>query len=288
MNNGYRNDERMNARRSFPVHALVILALLGLAIVSSGCIKTVQNTIVPTPSPEVTPVASNTEIPEVLPKAVAVPEMPVAELAPSKSAAVEEVAPDLTPDPYPVIHGTRLNQTLKEDPVYYGPYEFEKTYTFRGNATALRVNVAEGPLYFIYIVTPQNDCMLNPDSCRGDKTKPVNRPYLTITVRDNQTHEIVADDGYGREYTSDTGNYEFIISGKTTDGLLSSGGSESTNIVTPGPRVIRVYREGTFDITLEGNFLDVDVKVKTGATASGAIAAATTTAAPESPEEERW
>ncbi|AGB01964.1 hypothetical protein [Methanoregula formicica] len=281
----------MNAKRPSPFHALAILALLALVVVSSGCIKTLQSAMDPVPPTDTTPVAPGDDVAGTIQESQPAPAqaiVTVAELTPSKSAAVEEVAPVLTPDPYPIIHGSQLNQTLKVDPVYSGPYEFEKTYVFRGNATGLRVNVAEGPLYLIYIVTPQNDCLLEPESCRGEKTKPVSRPYLTITVRDNQTHEIVAEDGYGREYSSDTGDYEFILMSKNTDGLLSSGGEIGTNTVTPGPRVLRVFREGVFDITFEGNFLDVDLKVKTGAAASGVSASATPVPALDIPEEEWW
>lgn len=283
----------MKAKRPTLFHTLVILALLALVVVSSGCIKTLQNTMDPLPPTDTTPVVQGNEgaggTPQTQPAPVR-PEVIVAELTPSKSAAVEEVAPVLTPDPYPILHGIQLNQTVKANPVYTGPYEFEKTYVFRGNATGLRVNVAEGPLYLIYIVTPQNDCLMSPGSCRGDKTKSVNRPYLTITVRDNQTHEIVAEDGYGREYSSDTGNYEFILESKNTmDGLLSSGGAIGTNTVSPGPRVLKIFREGIFDITFEGNFLDIDLKVKTGASASGTNAGSASSPAPEIPEEEeRW
>lgn len=283
----------MNAKRPSHFPALGILALLILVVISTGCIKMLPITTDPVPTPDIIPAASGNEVTGIIPETQPVSVQAVAtvaELTPLKSAAVEEVAPILTPDPYPIIHGSQLNQTLKEDPVYSGPYEFEKTYVFRGNATGLRVNVAEGPLYLIYIVKPQNDCLLSPETCRGDKAKSVNRPYLTITVRDNQTHDVIAEDGYGREYSSDTGNYEFILESKNTmDGLLSSGGAIETNTVSPGPRVLKVFREGIFDITFEGNFLDVDLKVKTGATASGASVSPTPEPGSEIPEEEeRW
>lgn len=282
----------MTPNRASPLPFLILVALLGLLVIACGCVKMVQNSVDPVPTPEITESVSETNYTTAVPLPPAQPAVPVAELTPLKSAAVEEVAPFLTPDPYPIIHGTQLNQTMKKDPVYTGPYEFEKTYVFRGNEVkCLRVNVAEGPLYLIYVVSPQNDCLMSPESCRGDKTKSVNRPYLTITVRDNQTREIVAEDGYGREFSSDTGNYEFILESKNMDGQLSSGGAIGTNTVSPGPRALKVYREGTFDITFEGNFLDVDVKVKTGATpasASGTISAGATSSPEEVPEEVRW
>jgi hypothetical protein len=280
-----RRTEKMNAKRKFPFHALVILALLALVVVSSGCIKTLQNTMEPVPATDNAPVVPDGEGTAALPETRPVPvqaEVIVAEMTPVKSDTVQEISPDLTPDPYPIIHGTRINQSWVNNTIYYGPYEFEKKYTLRGNATALRVNVAEGPLYVIYVVTPQNDCLVSPGSCKGDLLKPVNRPYLTITVRDNQTHDIIAEDGYAREYSSDIGDYEFKIESR------DDAGNTVTSTTEPGPRVLKVYREGTFDITFEGNFLDVDVKVKTGATPAEGSIVSGSTPAPEEPEEEMW
>jgi hypothetical protein len=189
----------------------------------------------------------------------------VAEMRPIKSEIAMVVSPILTPDPYPIIHGTRINETPQYRFLDRLP-EFERTYYFDGNATGLLVNVVEGPLYIVYTVTPQHDCLKNPDSCRGNMVNPVQRPYLKITVRDNQTKEIVAEDGYGREFSSDTGNYVFIITGENMDGLLSSGfdGSEGSNTVTPGPRRIIIYKEGSFHITMEGNYIGVHLSIITG------------------------
>ena len=138
-----------------------------------------------------------------------------------------------------------------------------KTTPLSGNATGLLVNVAEGPLYIVFVVTPEYDCMANPDSCRGNLAASVNRPYMTITVRDNQTHEIVAEDGYAREYSSDTGNDEF--SSTSTD---STEANTITTTTYPGPRYIAIYKEGAYQITIEGNYLTVDVKILTGASPS--------------------
>ena len=187
-------------------------------------------------------------------------------MTPEKSAAVTEANPIVTTDPYPILHGTRINSTELVNPILCDTcgYEFQKNYKLRGNAAGLIVNVVEGPLYIIYTVAPQNDCMTNPSTCRGDLAKSVNRPYLTITVRDNQTQEVIAEDGYGREYSSDTGTYEFEISTKTDDG------TEITDTRTPGPRVIKIFREGTYHLTIQGNFLDTNIMIRTGASASGA------------------
>jgi hypothetical protein len=116
--------------------------------------------------------------------------------------------------------------------------EFSRTYVLRGNATGLVVNatVLEGPLWIAFDVKPLYDCLENVESCRGDNAKTISRPYFTLTVRDNRTREIVAEDGYGQEYSS-----------------------QKTN------RTIKIYGEGQYHLTLTGNSVDVTLAVATGA-----------------------
>lgn len=255
-------------KKSVPILFITVIMVLTITVFSGGCVKMLQGSTETVATTDTAPQAMpgsevTSAVPDLTP--VPVPQAPVAEMTPMKSAAVQEVAPVLTPDLYPVLHGTRINDTWVVNPLLQGPYEFEKTYTLKANAAGLLVNVAEGPLYIIYVVTPQNDCLKNPDSCRGDIKKPVNRPYLTITVRDNQTQEIIAEDGYGREYSSDIGSSEYSKTLTSTDPHYTEH-STTTISVDTDPRCIKIYKEGTFHITLEGDFLDVDVKIKTGAT----------------------
>jgi hypothetical protein len=176
-----------------------------------------------------------------------------------KSNSVSEFTPLPTPNPYPIIHGVRVNSTPRYAFLYRQP-EFTKTYSLSGNPVGLWVNVVQGPLYTRYTVDPKHDCLDDPDSCRGTVEIPVNRPYMTITVRDNKTQAIVAENGYAREYSSDTGNYRIVFTG--TD---SSDRMESKNSVyEPGPRYLAIYREGEFQITVEGEYLDVTLSVITG------------------------
>lgn len=271
-----------------------IVLMLAATIVTSGCINKVMPGASTEPTPEIslqiTPVIENQSA---LPAAAYAPvaQIPVVEMTPVKSEAVIEVAPILTPDPYPLMHGTRINATPLSDRLNRAQI-FKKTYHLTGGAEGLLVNVAEGPMYIVYIVTPQNDCLASPGSCLGDMTKPVQRPYMTLTVRDNQTHEILVQDGYAREYSSDTGNYEFSVTSKSTvDTLLSSASyTETTTTSTPGPRYIPIYKEGTFHITIEGAYADADLEILAGPTLEGLtetdLATAPTGEIP--PEEEEW
>jgi len=154
----------------------------------------------------------------------------------SSPAVVTDALPELTPDPYPVQHATRINTTA-EPCRHVRIADFKKTYVLRGNATGLVINatVLKGPLWISFDVEPLYDCLENPESCRGDLAKSVSRPYFTLTVRNNQTREIVAEDGYGREYSM-----------------------QKTN------RTTKIYGEGWYHLTLTGNSVDVILSVSTG------------------------
>ena len=238
-----------------------VLILIALFTLSSGCIRMLQKNadseqageMVPQETPAVNSIpAPAEETPGSL------PQVPVAQMTPEKSDIVTEVTPYLTPDPYPILHGQRINGTPQYNPLDRDP-DFEKDYHLTGDANGLLVNVVEGPLYIVFVVKPNQDCLLHPDDCKGTLTAPVTRPYLTITVRDNQTQEVVAEDGYGREYSSDTGNYEWVATYTDT-----ATGITTTNHFFPGPRFIPIYKEGVYHITIEGNYLDVNVKILTG------------------------
>jgi hypothetical protein len=267
-------------RREKPWCITLSLAILIVILVSSaGCINMITkateggNAATPTGTPTITENAS-TPAP--------IFQQPVAQLTPMKSDVVVEVTPYTTPDPYPIIHGVRINSTPQYAFLYRQP-EFTKTYTLSGNAVGLLVNVAQGPLYIKYIVKPKYDCLNDPDSCRGTVLVPVNNPYMTITVRDNQTHEIVAEDGYAREYSSDTGNYHFTTTVESADST-EAGTYESE----PGPRYIPIYREGQFQITIQGSYLDVTVSVITGASPDLLTAQEKSAGTTPTPESDDW
>ena len=238
-----------------------ILILLLATICSSGCINAIQKSM--GPSQAVNGLSQGTTTgtietpapPEVTQSSLQ--QEPVVKATPADSVA--EVTPFLTPDPYPVIHGTRIDATpLDNDPLDRTPV-FERSYTLDGNAVGLLVNVPKGPLYIVFVVTPKYDCMQSPDSCRGNLAASVNRPYMTITVRDNQTQEIVAEDGYAGKYSSDTGQETF-----SNSGLDINTGITSTSTISPGPRYIVLYKEGAYQVTIGGAYLTVDVKIITG------------------------
>jgi hypothetical protein len=273
---------------------IISAALVFMLLVSAGCLTTFGKAINSSNAQSggtqeetgsiASPLASDTSSPEVFMTA------PVsAKITPLKTNITQDVLPILTPDPYPVLHGTRINETPQFDFRYRVP-DFTKKYSLQANATGLLVNVVEGPLYIVYTIKPQYDCLAEPCTCRGSIDAPVTRPFMKITVRDNRTQEIVAEDGYGGEFSWDTGNYEFIATAQNIDGQIV------TTTSMPGPRYIAIYREGVYHLTIEGNNLDVDLSIITGASPDPLAAAmqerqgrtVTPTMGPAPPPDETW
>lgn len=243
MSINYESKQKTGSARKKTGCILFLIFMVFISVGASGCIKLMQqsngDSSKQTPkslhSDPVKTVATTDPITPAQKNPLAEPTLPV---TPTISSLVTDAAPILPPDLYPIQHGTRINVT-RENTLLNRPAEFTRTYTLRGNATGMIVNVVKGPLILSFDVNPMYDCLENPDSCRGDKTTSVNRPYFTITVRDNKTHEIVAEDGYAREYSS-----------QKTD------------------RTIEIFGEGQFHLTLTGNYLDVTLSIITGASPS--------------------
>ena len=191
----------------------------------------------PVPSPTVQPVKPPVPQPQ---KTIAPP------------PRVADALPILTPDPYPLPHHVLPNASQPAlSPLVP---EYTRKYTLRGNATGLTVNVTKGPLLITYDINPLSDCLDQPESCRGTLVKSVNRPYFTLTVRNLTSKEIVAEDGYAREFSSE----------KTS-------------------RTVKIFSEGEYHLTLTGNYLDVTIAITTGDSPRANGTRATVTGSPASP-----
>jgi len=124
-------------------------------------------------------------------------------------------------------------------PRHYGGNEFfRETYTLSGNRIGLLANASEPPLTILFDVEP--DCG-NPNLC-----------FFVLTVRDPKSLAIIAEEGYGRTYSSDPAKYLVVRSsgpqhltlagrGVTVHLILLSGtGNNQTEILlfptaTPDP-----------------------------------------------------
>ena len=242
MSNNFKRKQKTGSDREKTGCILFLIFLVIISAGSCGCIRLMQQspvsgntqtTVVLNPDPVTTIAFADPGTPEhknSLPQ----PTLSVTATTPD---IVTDAAPILPLELYPIQHATQINET-PESSRHVRYAEFTRTYVLRGNATGLVVNatVLESPLSIYFDVKPLYDCLENPDSCRGELAKPVNRPYFTLTVRDNKTLAIVAEDGYGREYSSQKDNH-----------------------------MIKIYGEGRYHLTLTGNSVDVTLAVATGA-----------------------
>ncbi|MEN6609963.1 MAG: hypothetical protein ABFC24_03905, partial [Methanoregulaceae archaeon] len=146
---------------------------------------------------------------------------------------VVSISPVLPYDPYAntTPRAVRINSSGAWKTPWPKP-EYSATYYLRYNATGLRVNVVDGPLYIDFTPNPKYVCVGN-RSCRK-----VNPPFFQITVRDADTGAILEQDGYG--------------------GIFKSNLSADMN------RIV-VYKEGPMDLTLYGNNVNVQLNIATGA-----------------------
>lgn len=218
-------------RPTIPQLYSVLICLFLIATASScGCIKVVERSIASqTAAGDATPMATSDRTAPAITGMAGQP--PVAMATPPVVAAAN---PILIDDPYKTLHATRINRTEDNRSVVRTPV-YENSYILRGNAYGLIVNATKGPLIVTYDVTPVYDCLDKPDTCRGTMQVSVNRPYCIITVRDNESRAILAQDGYAREYSSQKSD-----------------------------RTITIFKDGQFHITLEGNYLTVKLSIVTG------------------------
>ena len=218
---------------------MILVFMVFLLVTTSGCIKLLQQsaggekgTVATVSHPNISDTSMRTS--SVVRVKSIPPTMTVPVITPTSSSLVTDAAPILTPDPYPLQHATRINQTNESNDLSCIP-EFTRTYTLRSEAVGLLVNVTQAPLVISFDVNPMYDCVNNSDSCRGDLRNPMVQPYFILTIRDNQTKEIVAEDGYGRIYSS-----------QKTD------------------REIKIFSTGQYHLTFTGNQLDVTLSITTG------------------------
>jgi hypothetical protein len=216
---------------------LLLLLMIGLMAGSCGCVRLMQQQsgdgVAPASPTETTAAPASGSAGATPGPGTTTAVRPSPTATPGPDLQVYSAAPDVTPDLYPVQHGTRINQTGLM-PRYVTPL-VTRTYALGGAPVGLGVNVTNGPFLIYFTINPKVDCLSDPDSCRGTLGATVNRPYCTITVTDNQTHNVVAKDGYAREFSSNR-----------TD------------------RSITIYGAGQYLITLEGNYLDITLSLASG------------------------
>jgi hypothetical protein len=255
----------MNPGKTYAVGWCIPVILFILVMVmagSAGCIKIAQNALGGGKEGGSADTASGSSL--IAPQSVSTTSSGITS-TPQTTNSVLAFSPTTTPDIYVIQHATRINGTsvnylsfLNRQPLY------TNTYTMNGYPVGLLANVAQGPLYVVFTVNPVNDCLKHPEDCRGSTTVPVNQAFMTITVLDNQTHQIVAEDGYGGEYSSDTGTYSSDCTAQSSTSNTFSKEYDPDRCQQPTARYISLYRQGEFQIVMNGMYCSVTVSIITG------------------------
>lgn len=263
----------MKIRVNNEVLLILSILLILMVVFTAGCIKSAQNVLGDNhgetisgdasshPDPSVM-VSLNTASPDAIPPRVTP--------TPATALTVDEVspAPYITPDPYRLPYRDHGKWSTAE-PVRSVKYpQFIKTYILRSNSTAVRVNVTQAPLVINLTYSPQWDnpdhtnigSAISDDGSENTGVKMNSFVYSTavVTVYNEGSCSIVEQDGYGKGYATDLA------------------------------RKITIYREGTYVITLSGDFINVNMAITTGAGAEKPPVNLIAAGKVPAPDEEGW
>jgi hypothetical protein len=168
----------------------IIIVIVAIVLFGGFYLRSSQPSLVtPTPVPVATTV---TEIPTPVPTTV-----------PETTPPTPEIP---TPPPVPTQRGTYAESaTPIRDPNYYKlpyystvydprgnmpPTIFHQSYQFNFQYEAVVANVVQAPLIIDFAVSPGSNSPI--------------RSFFMITVRDNSTQKLLAQDGYFRTYSSNS------------------------------------------------------------------------------------
>nr|WP_320160194.1 hypothetical protein [uncultured Methanoregula sp.] len=139
--------------------------------------------------------------------------------------------PYVTQDPYKIPYRDLGNWSAGETARGQRTPQFSKKIILRSNSTAFQVNVTKGPLVIDLTCTPK---FSTPDQTAINGQNSFVFSNAEVTVIDEISKAALAKDGYGGVYSSDL------------------------------HKKITIYREGSFIVTLTGNFIDIDMAIITG------------------------
>jgi hypothetical protein len=199
---------------------------------------------------------------------------PVVVTTPPYYLNVETVDPGpyVTPDPYRIPYRDHGNWTTGEPDRVPRIPQFTKKVSLRSNSTAFQVNVTKGPLVIDLTYQPEfsnpdntnlgstdkglpsscnfedggSDCSDNSGTSGGDSVS-VNSEENTVAM-----NSFVFSKAEVRVFDKNAGGAPIATEGY--------GGVYSSDL----HKQITIYREGSYIITISGNFIDVNMAIITG------------------------
>jgi hypothetical protein len=167
----------------------IIIVIVFVVILGGYGIRSHQASLVtPTPVPETILITETpTTLPETTPETTPMPEIPTPPPVPTQRGTYAESAtPIRDPNPYVLpYHSTVYNPKGRVFPTI-----FQQSYRFNFQYEAVFAQVVQAPLIIDFAVTPGS-------------SSPI-RSFFIITVRDNATQQLLAQDGYFRTYSSNS------------------------------------------------------------------------------------
>ncbi|NMB78858.1 MAG: hypothetical protein GYA23_07155 [Methanomicrobiales archaeon] len=220
----------------------LVLLLLLLSLASAGCVRSAQKML---DGDEPAAIYSSTgDLSDPKTSFAGAPVSP-SQLSPAGTnphtadsglaAEVVSAYPYVTPDPYRLPYRDHGNWSTTEPVRVPKTPQFTRSFKLRSNSTAVKINVTQAPLIIGLAFTPQ---WTDPDHTATDGVNSFVYSKAVVSVYHDGSGAAIARDGFGNGYSSDL------------------------------EKTIRIYREGTYVITLTGDFIDVTMSVTTGTAAS--------------------
>jgi hypothetical protein len=196
---------------------IILVIVFIVILVGQGIRAGHESQVTPAPVPETTMI---TEVPTTLPETTPETSPPTPEVTtlpptpPPPSTWAVAATPIHDPTPYVLpYYSTVYNPAGKAFPVI-----FHQWYSFRYQYEAVVTNIIDAPLIIDFAVSPES-------------SSPI-RSFFMITVRDNTTQKLLAQDGYFRTYSSNS------------------------------PKRLYFSSPGTYHINLYGAFVSVDLTIR--------------------------
>lgn len=169
--------------------AFAVVVVVAMIILLGGVyLRSTQPPPTPTPVPVETTLA--TEIPTTIPTAIPETEPPTPELTtlPPTPAPPHTYAAPATPIRDPSYYTLPYYSTVYDPRQNMPPVIFQQSYTFNFQYEAAVATVIKPPLIIDFAVSPGS-------------SSPI-RSFFLITIRNNETQRLLAQDGYFRTYSA--------------------------------------------------------------------------------------
>jgi hypothetical protein len=281
----------MKKRMKNFVQTVTILLILLILLASAGCINKIFPKETATEQNEEREALSSSPYPPYAPvtgDALTAGDPVVNGTPPPEKLEVEDASPFpyITPDPYRLPYRDHGNWTAIDLNRVPRIPQFTRSYVLRTNSTAVRVNVTQAPLII--------DLMFSPVFTSPDQTGDTGKSYPSGDDNDEESDDDSGSGGSGGSSRALSGSYGFVYPGAeisvidvlTNETVAKEGYGRIYS--TDDNKRITLYRGGLYLITLEGDFMNVNMAITTGNAAVKPVATSQSAVPSAWEREERW